>query len=952
MSRLLYPNEYVIPGVYSQNISSETPTLNTIQLPVVIGRGSRYIEDQQVISRGFVFNEAVNVSNIYPNVFKTKFPILKDVKSIAVFKDEIKLPSDFWSLVDSFNIQLKEYDPSSHYSISYQSTSKEVDDKIDLDIVSFNSVGSSYASSNFEEFKNFYMKYTFSDIKKNNELNPSTIDFAPEYNNTHDYSELKNVESTFNIELIPESVPYNFKFDGFVSRVDYRDSRLMFIWIEFDYYFNGKKKHGFIKVSKNEYSTWNGIKFKLLSDDVIGKITTRNRIRIDTSDSPSTLSFNAFAPVKMVSGQNRTVTVNVMYRGNYEREYSIENVETAYDSCSYQINIPNPPSKNCHVNLATDDAYYVDSTLYLTFVLNDSFGNTEYKEARCVFNEGNISLAEDVELTLPNGISVYLYSNDPAASMTDDEDILTDDEGISFVGDSEESSFKISKKVVSFDYVTKPSFMPSVIDVTSTSSSATIRKEIDDPEEFIDLDGVYAKLHGYFEEGDVIQFNITQSGYISWNLTESVSESNCSVLTDYSGAMFGEYCAKYIQLKNEYVTGMQVKSEDIFDYQIKTIEGISYLIITKNGIPYEPISQVSLSYRSYTEQPIVGKTYYVNALCNRPDSLYNTLIEVCSLEEGRNLLGPFSSLNDLYIANEIAWREFDKPYHYAYVQVKDSDNDGVLSEDDIRVAFESLKKVKKGTDIVLLGNQQFINYLIEYNESQNNPFEKNENKIWLSTTDTEFVYSLSTREYPHLKNVIANRLARLKMIAFDNEVTINVTGSFIAWAFACVRNGIQESDTILRKPLKSFSYIEVYEDDINKHYGSNGMMFVISDSNYLIGEDCALKSTEQVANQQIISTKYISNKLDSDLIGSTFDSVSDSISAIQSKLIITLNDMINNGYISKYLDDNGNKRSIDASKDIFVKSISASSYQFGYGFYTKKGIKHLFGSYIMDSQFT
>ena len=70
-------------------------------------------------------------------------------------------------------------------------------------------------------------------------------------------------------------------------------------------------------------------------------------------------------------------------------------------------------------------------------------------------------------------------------------------------------------------------------------------------------------------------------------------------------------------------------------------------------------------------------------------------------------------------------------------------------------------------------------------------------------------------------------------------------------------------------------------------------------------------------------------------------------------LVTGLQQKIREGVISQYLDENGAPREIDPTTDIFVTYVKndPTKYQFGYGFYTKKVMKLLFGSYVVDKNF-
>jgi hypothetical protein len=1024
MSGLLYPTSYVKPGTYVGELSKDIPTpITRIQFPVVIGRGSKYIESTETVVRGFVYQEAVSVSNIYPNVFKTKYPFLKDKKKITVYKDSSRISEKGWTIVDDTTIQLLEYDPSSSYFVDYQSTSKDVKDRLYLDVVKFNTVGNSSLSKNYEEFENFYLDYILTNRRRNKQPDSSVIKFNPSYSNENTYPILKSFESTFGLDVIIDDVSSNIKINGFVSVVareydevatgsiiaddrkskfydsnvlvesdsllgyeengnsglfssqtfydsdfnlkaddngsdflfGYEDvlalGKLKYIWLEFDYQEDGfESRHSSFKIENDgKYHYWKGIGFKITNDNINGKVLIKAGHFYEEYEEYDTFSLEALSPKKLIEGPERVVSAKIVHSGVMSTKGTISNVVTEFYEYSYYIDSNDTYEKDSAISLTIDDYFYRGDYTYLVFVLKDGFGNATYKEVRCDILNGKFSLVDDsIEIEL-NGLKVVLYKTVAASLLTEDYEEINTEDGDILLIEADTQQFKFKHTLITFDFVRSPSYDPTIVEV-SNSYSKTLEKLRIDYDDYYSFNGILSRL-GVVDDNDIIEFDVNGTGYICWNLTDNVEEDNPPIFTDYSGELTGEYCSKYIKLKGEYINNLEVISVEPFDYRIVEKDGQYYLIITLNGIPYEPRNSITIKYRSYTSQPELGNNYYVSALCIRPDSMYNTLIEVQSLNEGRELIGPFDTLNDLYIANEIAWREFSQPLSYGYVQIKDSDNDDVIQEEDIDAALKALITNKRGTDIVLLRNEKYLGKLIKFSNEQNSPFEQNENKIWISSQNIDDVDELSIEEYAEFKNVVANDSAKIKMSTYGVDSTLNVDGSFIAWAFACARNFIGYSESLLNTKIKSFSYIKTFNDLEEKEFGSHNIMFISgTEGNYKIAEDSSVVSIEQISNQKIISVRYIRNKMNEEC-GKVSESPQESLSEISTKLVVTLNELVSKGYISNYLDENGNKRPLDAKLDIFVRQLNQTQFQFGYGFYTKKGMRHLFGNYIVDSIF-
>lgn len=959
MLDLLKSDTYVEPGTYIRRSvdKDKLEAINRIQFPVVLGVGSRFLESQEVITRGYIYDELVSVSELYPNTFSTKFAFIPNQKKIKVYENDSQLPTTSWSIVDSHTIQLKEFNPDASYSISYPSNDRSVRDKLSLDVVNFDAVGDFIGADDYEYGVDYYLEYFFTNIDVNKESQEDALQFYPLYANSYDYPIIKSLNGSY-LEIDVSNVENNIDINGYVLRVDRgnvnSEDAINFIWLDFTYTIDGLNTlpSNFKIVNDNKYHYWKGIGFKIVSDDIVGKELTKKGVFIEESENPNQFSLSVCAPKKLVKGPNRTVSAKIVHKGEIVKNGTISNIVTECDENFYYIGATNPTSKSSKFHLRTEDYFLREGSLYLVFVYSDDFDNKQYKEVECTLYNNTIELHDYSAEFEINGVHTTIYGSDIQALSTESDIGIMTEEDLLLLIDSDTSIFtKYKEDLISFDYTRGTTDNPTVVEVSNTFSRETERVEIDSDIDFYSFNGILARLNYDFDEGDTVEFDVKQTGYICWDLTEITEEAEPYICTDVTGEITGEYCAKYVQLRKEYLGGLEVISNDVFEYSVITKDNVSYLVLSKNGLPYVPRS-LALKYRSYTKEPDSNKQYYVYAKCTRPDSMYNTLIEVTSLDEGRQLLGPFDNSNDLFKANEIAWREFSAPMSYGYVQIKDSDNDGVISEEDVRAAFEALIRNKRGTDIVLL-DSRYQKYLVDFNNVENDPFEQNENKIWLDSVDIDYAQDLSYSEYAEFKNVTATGRAMLELAWENQNAKLVVSPSFVTWAIACVRNSIEYSETILNRTIKSFSEIEVFNEKDNRKFGENNLIYVTKkDNDYVISEDSSLTFLEQVSNQKVIATRYVRQQMDSN-VGKVIDLPSDTLTGIQTSLIGVLNSMINKGYISSYLDDKGNKRPIDAKKDIFVTGVknNPTHYQFGYGFYTKKGIKHLFGSYVVDRNF-
>lgn len=960
MLDLLKSDTYVEPGTYIKRSvdKDKLETINRIQFPVVLGVGSRFFESQEVITRGYIYDESVSVSELYPNTFSTKFAFIPDVKKIKIYENDNQLPTTSWSIVDSHTIQLKEFNPDASYSISYPSNDRSVKDKLSLDVVNFDTVGDVIGSGNYEYGVNYYLDYFFDNLRVNKESKEDALQFYPLYFNYYDYPVIKSFDSDSYLEIDVSNVEENIDIKGFVLRVDRgnitSENEINFIWLEFNYVINNQtsKQCNLKVINDGNYHYWKGIGFKITSDDIVGKELTKKGEFIEESENPNQFSLSVCAPKKLIKGPNRTVSAKIINKGEIVKTGTISNIVTECAENFYYIGATNATSKSSKFHLRIDDYFIKDRGLLLTFVYSDEFDNKQYKEVECTLYNNTIELHNySVEFEI-NGVHTTIYGSDILALTTEDDvGLMTEDDMFLLIDSSTSIVTYYRKNLISFDYIRGTTDNPTIVEVSNTFSRETERVSIDS-DDFYYFNNVSARLNYNFNEGDVIEFNVEQTGYICWDLTQIVEENEPCVRNDVTGEITGEYCSRYVQLKYEYLCELKIISDEEFEYEVITKDSISYIVFTKDGLPYSPRT-LKIKYRSYTKEPKANENYYIVANCIRPDSMYNTLIEVTSLDEGRKLLGPFDKDNDLFKANEIAWREFSTPLSYGYVQIKDSDNDGIISAEDVEKAFEALYRNKRGTDIVLLNKRQYQKFLIDFNNSANNPFERNENKIWIDSIDVDYAKELSDSEYAEFKNVVATGRALLNIEWENQNANMIVDNSFVTWAIVCIRNSIDYSETILNRVIKSFSEIELLDERYNKEFAENNMIYITKkEGDYVITEDFCLTGLEQVSNQKVITTRYIRKQMDAN-IGKVIELPTTAITQIQSSLVTVLNELINKGYISSYLDEEGNKRPLDANKDIFVTNVknNPTIYQFGYGFYTKKGIKHLFGSYVVDRNF-
>lgn len=954
MPSLLYPNKYVETGTFIKHSESSTSENKEFMLPLVIGRGSKYLKQSETLRRGYIYQEQVSVSELYPNIFNTKYPFIKDKKLIQLWIDSQKISKEEWDIVDEYTIQLKQFTPNVSYFIDYQSSSNEVKDRFNLDVVIFESVGNTNGAQHYTEYEDFYLEYYLNNLKLNKESS-DVLSFYDSYTSEYDYPIIQDYKGISSLEIIPTDIGNNIlDISGIISRIEYDQyDKLSFIWLELES--EGSKR--ILKINNdNKYYESFGLSFKIVNDDFHSTFKTKNGSVIEGDDYSDEISFKVIPAKTLIKGPARSITLNVAKKGNVEVTKQIQNVETEFKGVFNFI--IREDSKNTSVSYTLSiDSFIIDGLQYnvVLSLFNGSY--YEYYIIPVEIVSGKIYFVDDVVLTSDEGVDIYIYKRPSLVLATETDKGLKDEQGrIFIINNSGEVPFTTTNdKLVSFDYVCTTEGTSTVIYVTDTYSNKNEKVEILDFDNYYCFDSIFAKVYyDKIEEGDLIQFDIDKHPYISWNLTKDYEDSFTEVLVDYSGSISGQFSSKYVQLSSVPIDDIELISEEKFDYELIIKDNEAFVLTYYNGIPYSPRYSFSIKYRAKTKQPKVGSTYYVTATCIRPDSMYNTLIEVNSLQEGIDLIGPFDRFNDLYVANEIAWRELSPNNKYAYVQIKDSDNDGIITRSDVATAIDCLSKFKKATDIVMLNRFEDTDLLVDYNIAQNDPFQSNENKIWIGFPRNYSIeemadYSNSILDMPFsdFRLMIANNQGDVNIDSIP--ITYRVDGSFIAWGMACNRRSesTEYASSLVKNALSSIDSMKTFSIDECRILGSNNISYIIKENdNYRIAEDLMSSGNiEQIIDQQIYASRYMRIKLD-EIVGYTFDTPSIAIQTIQSKILSNLKQMISDGVISKYLTEDGVARDIDPSLDITVKKVEGNKtqYLFGFGFYTKKGIKHLFGT--------
>ena len=480
--------------------------------------------------------------------------------------------------------------------------------------------------------------------------------------------------------------------------------------------------------------------------------------------------------------------------------------------------------------------------------------------------------------------------------------------------------------------------------------------------------------------GDEFTFTFTNDDVLDWSLTIRTTDQflTSQIYRDVNGTKTGTAGSYYVELSGVPISGISSVTTGI----TATLVTGTACVIVANSSGAKPTVTLSISYEYVGKEPEPSASYYISTLHVRPDSYYNKVIFISSRAEGEALLAPSTTTNDLYIANEISWDIIGSKtgYQIAYVQIQDSDEDGVITPSDVQNAIGGLATSSAVTDWTLLGNFGQINKLLSANEDGNDPFSLRENEVWCGcpvgtevgdiNTEGSIVYTAQNTlkvygDNPaHGTRILVAPTEATKSVTMDSgsSQTITLDGSFVAFSVAVYRSTLGAADSIMRATLSCFDTIQVYDDVDNIKLGSAQIVYFSKQGTgiYRIEEDFTTDkysfefSLEQITSQRLQVVRDIRSYMDEKLIGYTPDTPASGVNDISSFLVRGLNQEITNGVISPYQDENGKAREIDPAKDIFVKVVTGESnkYQFGYGFYTKKAIKLLYGTYVVDQDFS
>jgi len=404
--------------------------------------------------------------------------------------------------------------------------------------------------------------------------------------------------------------------------------------------------------------------------------------------------------------------------------------------------------------------------------------------------------------------------------------------------------------------------------------------------------------------------------------------------------------------------------------------------VLKPNSPYvyyslKPNGAVSFTYRHKGNEPDTGNIYYISANYLRPTEFYNSLQVVRSRDEGRRLLGPASLENDLYNANEIAWKAPGNLEAVGFVQVYDQSGSGVFSKNDYEEAITSVQGDSRITDWCLLNKYEAMPFMLSKNVALSDPFELKGHLVWIGMPINtpigsveepgSLVYTAKTTlqvygdSYAHGTRILTPCTYATQTITLQDGTTATITmdGSFVAFHEACKVAAFSTTrESVLKTQTTAFDTMQEYDESQLKVLGEAATLIYkkIDTGIYEMLEDVTVDKyapdfsaiSSMVQKQDV--TKAVIEAMNLQLIGLEIASGEEGALATRDVLVRTLGALRQDGRIAKWQDDNGKERPLSIKDDIRTSydKDNPTLFRFHYVFFTYKTIKRAYGVYSVD----
>ncbi len=480
-----------------------------------------------------------------------------------------------------------------------------------------------------------------------------------------------------------------------------------------------------------------------------------------------------------------------------------------------------------------------------------------------------------------------------------------------------------------------------------------------------------------FVENDRLSFQHVNNGRIFWTLNKKATETKEAgdVLLDRNGSVTGKASTFYIVLKSKPFAGTLVVTNAGVAYTGWTlIAGTN--IVSLNVRSASEVVAMKLAYTHRGAEPALGSSYFITANYLRPIEFYNSPRVFFEREDALEFLAPITADNDLAIGVNIAFDQEIKPKAIAIIQIRDADEDGVFSPDDIDTALAHTAGVTYITELVPLRLSNYLDKFLAFNVQGNDPFEKRDHmlgygapigtKVGSELDEGTLVFTARRSLQVYGKSpahgrrfMVATTKGRKKTTLSDGTV-INpwLDGSFFALAVAAkIAGQADNGTTILNTNILGFNEVEVFNDTANRILGAASIIYFENEGNnvYKIKEDVTVDDTaphfhEILATRtKIDATRTVRRECDKQLIGFVPPTRAAGVSTIRAKIVGILQGMVANGTIAPYQDDDGNARPINKTDVTVIRDENDPQlYHFTYVIFTKSAVKKLFGLYSVN----
>jgi hypothetical protein len=399
-------------------------------------------------------------------------------------------------------------------------------------------------------------------------------------------------------------------------------------------------------------------------------------------------------------------------------------------------------------------------------------------------------------------------------------------------------------------------------------------------------------------------------------------------------------------------------------------------------------SSTNLTVTGTGTRPDLASVYYATYSYPRPAGDYNVPKQFFSLEQALSFTGPISASNPLAVAAEIAFRNGAPTV--LLIQVDDSSAPGAPTRLEILDALNAAGTKSTATDIVVLSTDLAVQVdVMQHVENQSSLVEKNYRRGWFGmardtaigdkdTADT-FVYRATRTLQVAPDSPARGRLilvsppgieGNTKTLTLEDGTTeeMELDSSWNALMVASkLASFTSPAESLLRKTV---SGVDADENDFTPwvraeraSLASAGVTVVTFDAGRFILLDPT--TTERgggglvgfeeisVSVQKDNVVRKVTQALDAGVIGLVPTDLADFVLDIKQIIANVLQGEIGRGAIAPFVDDNGNTRDIDYSRDIKVEQDANDprTFLFKFFFRARYPARLLLGEYSLDNPF-